>query len=274
MYRKTNIKMINPIAGMKYKKFGSIVLLLLFAVMAYSQTKTTTDEQYFNPLTDDITGRLPALSVLIDSSFFNSPDMLYEDLKADYYHYEEISAAREWLDMLRWSVDLNFGKWDYWDWQEIQFKTDPTYSDKFWNSQSWRGNFAFGFYIRMPLITLIDRRNRINKQKKWIELSLTQKEINRRFLADRVINIYNDLINFQNQIRVYNDYQAFTLMQMQMAQNEFLNGEITTAEYTRLKEIQTRGAIEYIKAVADFNKNYYALEVVTGMKFHLITIIR
>ena len=270
----TKRNIIKPLMGLKSRKLSILLLLSLFTFISFGQSSGNSNSQYFNPLTDNITDRLPALSVLIDSAAYNSPDMLYEDLKADYYRYEQISAAREWLDMIRWSVDLNFGKWDYWDWQEIQFKNDPTYSNKFWNTQSWRGNYAVGFYIRMPLVTLIDRRNRINKQKKWIELSLTQKEINRRFLIDRVINIYNDLENFQNQIRIYNDYQQFTMMQMQMAQNEFLNGEITTAEYTRLKEIQTRGSIEYIKVIAEFNKNYYALEVVTGMRFNLITIIR
>jgi len=257
----------------RYMKLLAIFALGLLSYSVFSQAQIDGSSPYYNPLTEDITDRLPALSVLIDSAAINSPDMLYEDLKADYYRYEQLSAAREWLDMLRWSVDLNFGKWDYWDWQEQQVQ-DVENQNKFWNSQSFRGNYAFGFYIRMPLVTLIDRRNRINKQKKWIELSLTQKEINRRFLADRVINIYNDLVNMQNQIRVYNEYQQFTLMQMQMAQNEFLNGEITTAEYTRLKEIQVRGSIDYIKAIADFNKNYYALEVVTGMRFNLITIIR
>lgn len=268
--------MINPLQGMKYARLYLLFLLSLITVISYSQSNDEDNAQHFNPLTQDITERLPALSVLIDSASFNSPDMLFEDLKADYYRYEQISAAREWLDMFRWSVDLNFGKWDYWDWQEIQFinETNPAYADKFWNSQSWRGNFAFGFYIRMPFVTLIDRKNRINKQKKWVEISLTQKEINRRFLSDRVINTYNDLVNFQNQIRIYNEYQAFTMMQMTMAQNEFLNGEITTAEYTRLKEIQTRGSIEYIKVVAEFQKNYYALEIMTGMRFNLITIIR
>jgi outer membrane protein TolC len=265
--------MIKSTSGNIFNNLWLVLLLPIFSLNLSAQISNNGNEQVFNPLTDDITERLPALSVLIDSAAFNSPDMLYEDLKADYYRYEQLSAAREWLDMLRWSVDLNFGKWDYWDWQELQI-SDPTNPNKFYNSQSWRGNYAVGFYIRMPLVTLIDRRNRINKQKKWIELSLTQKEINRRFLADRVINIYNDLVNFQNQIRIYNDYQGFTLAQMQMAQNEFLNGEITTAEYTRLKEIQTRGSIEFIKVIAEFQKNYYALEIITGMHFNLITIIR
>lgn len=264
----TKRNMIKPLSGVKCGKLCLFLLLSFLAVNSFSQTNGDNTSQYFNPLTEDITDRLPALSVLIDSAAYNSPDMLYEDLKADYYRYEQISAAREWLDMIRWSVDLNFGKWDYWDIQYLNTGTSDI------QTQSFRGNYAFAFYIRMPLITLIDRRNRINKQKKWIELSLTQKEINRRFLSDRVINIYNDLENFQNQIRIYNDYQAFTMMQMQMAQNEFLNGEITTAEYTRLKEIQTRGSIEYIKVIAEFNKNYYALEIITGMRFDLITIIR
>lgn len=268
--------MINLIKGNKYISICIFFMLFIITSNLFSQTDDASSSQYYNPLTQDITERLPALSVLIDSASFNSPDMLFEDLKADYYRYEQISAAREWLDMFRWSVDLNFGKWDYWDWQEIQFinDPDPTYADKFWNSQSWRGNFAAGFYIRMPFVTLIDRKNRINKQKKWIEISLTQKEINRRFLSDNVINTYNDLVNFQNQIRIYNEYQSFTMIQMTMAKNEFLNGEITAAEYTRLKEIQTRGSIEYIKVIAEFQKNYYALEIMTGMRFNLITIIR
>jgi hypothetical protein len=86
--------------------------------------------------------------------------------------------------------------------------------------------------------------------------------------------VYNDLVSNQNQIRIYNDYQTFTMMQMQMAQNEFLNGEITTAEYTRLKEIQTRGAVEYQQVIAEFNKNYQILEVITGIRFNLINVLR
>jgi hypothetical protein len=61
---------------------------------------------------------------------------------------------------------------------------------------------------------------------------------------------------------------------MQMAQNQFLNGEISTAEYTRLKEIQTRGDIEYQQAIAEFSKNYRILEILTGINFNLINVLR
>ncbi|OFY51575.1 MAG: hypothetical protein A2W85_01415 [Bacteroidetes bacterium GWF2_41_31] len=245
-----------------------LIYLLFNTAGLYAQKSNVDTTKYFNPITDDITKRLPPLRVLVDSAGYNSPDLKYEDLKADYYYYEQISAAREWMEALSLNLDVNLGKWDYWDKDEI------TRVDRYYNSQSIRDNYAVGFYVRMPIATLVDRRNRIKKQKKWIEISLTQKEINRRFLQERVITVYNDLVSAQNQIRIYNDYQSFTMTQMQMAQNEFLNGEITTAEYTRLKEIQTRGAVEYQQVIAEFNKLYQILEVITGIRFNLINVLR
>jgi len=253
------------------------ILFVLFLMMCITNIKAqnsqNSDVVYFNPLTDDITKRLPPLRVLVDSAGFNSPSLKYEDLKADYYHYEQITAAREWLEYFSVNLDAIGGRWGYYDWSR-DAPGNPTTFSSYQYLTSYRSAFAAMFFIRLPIGSLVDRRNRINKQKKWIELSLTQKEINRRFVQERVIEVYNDLVSAQSEIRIYNDYQAFTMVQMEMAQNEFLNGEITTAEYTRLKEIQTRGAIDYHKAIAEFSKNYQTLEVITGIRFNLITVLR
>ncbi len=250
------------------RAMGIVVMLVLFSTSVKGQQRTIDSSRFFNPITDNIVKRLPPLNVLIDSAAYNSPDMHYEDLKAQYYYYEQLSAQRAWLEHFSLNLDMNLGKWNFWDRDEI------TKRDRYYRSESIRDNYAVGFYIRFPLATLFDRRNRIKKQKKWIEISLTQKEINRRFLAKEVIDHYNNLVQYQNYIRIYNDYQNFTMMQMRMAQNEFMNGEISTAEYTRLKEIQTRGAINFQQAIAEFNKEYQLLEVTTGMKFNLINILR
>ncbi len=246
---------------------------MLYATIISGQNTSDDDVIYFNPLTDDITKRLPPLRVLIDSAGYNSPSLKIEDLKAGYYYYEQISAAREWLEYFSFNIYAIGGRWGYDDWNRSGDRNPTVYSN-YSNLTSYRSAFAAMFYMRMPLGPMIDRRNRINKNKKWMEISLTQKEINRRYLQQQVISFYNDLIRDQNEIRIYNDYQAFTMTQMQMAQNEFLNGEITTAEYTILKEIQTSGEISYQKAIAGFNKNYQTLEVLTGMRFNLITVLR
>lgn len=261
--KTTKIRLLNII-----RTLSVFMIIFLLSNYAFGQKRTVDSSRFFNPITDNIVKRLPPLSVLIDSAAYNSPDMHYQDLKAQYYYYEQLSAQRAWLEHFSLNLDMNLGKWNFWDRDEI------TKRDRYYRSESVRDNYAVGFYIRFPLATFFDRRNRINKQKKWIEISLTQKEINRRFLAKEVINHYNNLVQYQNYIRIYNDYQNFTMMQMQMAQNEFLNGEISTAEYTRLKEIQTRGAINFQQAIAEFNKEYQLLEVVTGMKFNLINILR
>jgi len=265
------VKTLNHICLMSSSAFKN-VFIFIFLLLAYlsseGQNQQVDSSKFFNPLTDNITKRLPPLNVLIDSAAYNSPSMRYEDLKADYYYYEQLSAQRAWLEHFSLNVDMNIGVWNFNDYAAIN------QSNRFYRSQSLRNNYALGFYVRFPLATFFDRRNRINKQKKWIELSITQKEINRRFLATTVIDHYNNLVQYQNYIRIYNSYQNFTMMQMQMAQNEFLNGEIGTAEYTRLKEIQTRGAINFQQAIAQFNKEYQLLEVTTGMKFNLINILR
>ncbi|MFK5856102.1 MAG: TolC family protein [Bacteroidota bacterium] len=255
------------------KNIFIVLFLLSYTSLAYGQGFQNNDIVYFNPLTDDITKRLPPLRVLVDSAAYNSPSAKYEDLKAEYYYYEQVSAAREWLEYFSFNLDAIGGRWGYDDWSRSAPGNASTYSN-FSYLTSYRSAFAAMFYIRMPLGPMVDRRNRMKKQKKWIEISLTQKEINIRYLQERVILIYNDLIRDQSEIRIYNDYQAFTLMQMEMAKNEFLNGEMSTAEYTRLKEIQTSGAVEFYQAIASFNKNYQTLEVITGIRFNLITVLR
>jgi outer membrane protein TolC len=247
---------------------AGLILLTSFRVFAQNQTSEADSSRFFNPVTDDITKRLPPLEVLIDSATYNSPDVRYETLKEDYYAYTTLSARRAWLNYFSLNWDSNFGRWDFWN------QDDYVQIGHYYHQWSWRSNYAVGFYIRLPLLALIDRRNLINQQKKWIEISLMQKEINRRFLATQVITYYNNLVEYQNYIKIYNSYQNFTLMQMQMAQNEFLNSEISTAEYTRLKEIQTRGAINFQQAIAQFNNAYQLLQVATGMKFNLINILR
>ncbi len=261
--KTTEIRLLNII-----KILSIFTIIVLLNNHAFGQKRTVDSSRFFNPITDNIVKRLPPLSVLIDSAAYNSPDMHYQDLKAQYYYYEQLSAQREWLEHFSFNLDMNLGKWNFWDRDEI------TKRDRYYRSESIRDNYAVAFYIRFPLASIFDRRNRINKQKKWIEISLMQKEINRRLLAKEVIDHYNNLVQYQNYIRIYNDYQNFTMMQMQMAQNEFLNGEISTTEYTRLKEIQTRGAINFQQAIAEFNKEYQLLEVTTGMKFNLINILR
>lgn len=248
-----------------------LFLGLIFSAKVSGQIYSNDESKIFNPLTDDITKRLPNIRVLIDSAVANSPSVRYEEVKADYYYYEQLTQERYWMEHFSFNLDWNWGVWNFHDTQTSAIANPNTFRI---DLNSIRDNFAVGFYIRFPLASIVDRRNRIAKQKKWQELSFVQREINRQFVVQQVITAYDMMIQWQNYIRIYNDYQRFTEIQMQMASNQFLNGEIGTAEYTRLKEIQTRGAIEYQQAIAEFSKNYRILEILTGINFNLINVLR
>ncbi len=259
----TKIRLLNII-----RTLGVLMIIFLLSNHAFGQKRTVDSSRFFNPITNDITKKLPPLSVLIDSAAYNSPNIRHEDLQQDYYRFEQLTAKREWLKdfILDWGTSMTrYDSWDQGNFIQI---------GQYYHYWSWRSNYAVGLTIRFPLLDWVDRRNQINKQKKLIEISMMQGEINRRFLTNLVIQQYYKLVQYQNYIKIYSKYQNFTMMQMQMAQNEFLNGEISTEEYTRLKSLQVSGAVNFQKAIANFNIEYRLLEVTTGMKFNLINVLR
>lgn len=237
------------------------VIMLLFLSSASAQQDVN---RYFDPLTDDITDVLPPLDALLDAAINNSPRIIYEELKTDYYRYETKSAQRDWIEHFGLQSELNYGQWYFND------KDELTRLDRFYMTQSHRWNFSFGFYMRFPLTSIVDRTNRINKQKKWVEISMAQREINVKQIRKEVISLYNNIVQQQRMLKIANDYQHWTFVQMQMAQNQFVNGQISTSEVTRLKEIQTRGALEFEKSRAEFENSYDFLQELVGMNFNEI----
>jgi outer membrane protein TolC len=210
---------------------------------------------------------LPPLAALLDSAVANSPEVLYEELRTEYYRYEVKSAERAYLEHFYFEPEINYGQY-YFDDYITSRVNNVTASYPYTESQRW--NFNGAFAIRFPLTSWIDRRNRINKQKKWVEISMAQQAINRKEVRSNVIELYNTLVQQQKILKISNDYQHWTAIQMKMAENQFVNGQIGTAEITRLKEIATRGAIEYQKARAEFETAYDLLQNLVGMNFNEI----
>lgn len=250
---------------MKMRLFMRKFLLIVLTVLLYHITVAQRPgDASFDPLSDNITDYLPPLEALLDSAVSNAPQVTYEKMRTDYYRYEVKSAKRAYMEHFYFEPELNYGQYYFND------KDELTRLDRFYLTQSHRWNFNFAFAIRFPLTSIVDRRNRINKQKKWVEISMAQQEINRQEVRANVIELYNTLVQQQRILKINNDYQHYTKIQMEMAENEFVNGQISTAEITRLKEIATRGAIEYEKAKAEFETAYDLLQNLVGMKFNQI----
>lgn len=241
-----------------------LIFIITAILIQQSIIAQSPDDEAFDPLSDDITDYLPPLEALMDSAITNAPQVTHEKMRTDYYRYEVKSAKRDYLEHFYFEPELNYGQYYFND------KDELTRLDRFYLTQSHRWNYNFAFAVRFPLTSWVDRRNRINKQKKWVEISMAQQEINRQEVRANVIELYNNLVQQQRILKINNDYQHYTKIQMEMAENEFVNGQISTAEITRLKEIATRGAIEFEKARSEFETSYDLLQNLVGMKFNQI----
>ncbi len=252
-----------------YSIFSSVLLIIFLCISAvvFAQIKTTDQTgklQKFNPLTDNVEDVLPPLSVLLDSAVLHSAQVNYEGLHAMRNYYEIKRAKLDWTQYLGFNVDGGWGEWFFNDWNEI------TKQPFYYLSKSYRWNYDAQFWIRYPFSAAIKRPNEIKIGKKEMEMSLALRDQRAREARLDVIRYYNAMKQAQSKLKISNEYQGYTMIQMKMADLQFLNKEIEVAEYARLKEIQTRGAYDFEQYKSEFSMNYQLLEETTGIKFNLI----
>ena len=240
-------------------------ILLIFSILTITTTSLAqrNGQQYIDPLSDDITQYIPPLSALKDSAVANAPQVQFENLKTDFYRYNVKTAKRDIWENMGLNAEVNRGRFYFNNFNEGQ-------DDRFYLSKSRRTNYLFGIFLKLPISSIIDRRNRINKEKKWVEISMARQRQVEKEIRREVVRLYNELIQSQRILKISNDYLQWTFAQMKMAENQFINGQLSVAEMTRLKEFQRRGQTEYEKQRASFKSAYDQLQELVGMKFNKI----
>jgi hypothetical protein len=258
----------------KYK-WGTIFLLIIISFANFSvsaQVKAVDQQnrlQRYNQLTNNIEEVLPPLSVLLDSAVVHAAQVNYEELHATRNRYEIKRARQEWTQYFGVNIDGSWGNWINSD--QITYKSiGVSYPPQSNNVTSNRYDYAVSLFVRFPLSSILKRKNEIMISKKEVEMSLALRDQRANEARLEVVRYYNAMIQAQNKMKISNEYQDYTRIQMQMADLQFANKEIEVAEYARLKEIQTRGAYDFEQFKQEFHMNYQLLEETTGIKFNLI----
>lgn len=236
-----------------------------------AQVKTPQQQQnsqLLNPLTSNVEDVLPPLSVLLDSAVVHAPQVNYEELHAARNQYEINRARLEWSEYFGINLDGSYGNWFNDDINKIRSLPIPQIGSYFDNSIRW--DYAASFFVRFPLSSILKRRNEINISKKEVEMSLSLRDQRANEARLETVRYYNAMISAQNKMKISSDYQEYTRMQMQIADEQLKNKEIEIAEYARLKEIQVRGALDFEQFKSDYRENYELLQEITGIKFNLI----
>lgn len=253
-------------------KTGIVLLTLLVSFSALAQLQNSTspieEKKIFNPMVDNIADKLPPLEMLIDSAIKNAPyiRMAQTDIRIADYRIRE--AKLYWTRNLGIFGQINTGTFYNFSTNESQ----GSYVSEFYTErQESRTNI--GVYVRFPFFDMINHKNQINQAKREKERDIIRKEQMERDTKKEVIMVFQDLLMRQELLKIKNESQLTTRLQVSMAEEEFRNGSMTVAEMARLTEMHARNIYDYMKEKALFFQQYLILEELVGMKFNLLNII-
>lgn len=254
----------------KFLIISLFVLFCHFPVLLISQTEIRdtiiTKTPTFDPLVDNILDKLPSLQILIDSAVKHAPQVRISDAEISIMKYNLKDAKIGWSRNLGIMGELLAGNL-------YQFSTNQTSgtTPNEFISDRYEYNYNFGIFVRMPLSDILGQRNQVNIAKRELEKNLLLKEEKAMDIRKEVIMVYQDLLMRQELLKIKNESQLTTRLQVQMAEIEFKNGTIKIAELARLVEFNATNIYDYKQETFLFYRQYLILEELVGMKFNLIS---
>lgn len=250
------------------------VIFILCPLIVSSQGKinsspTTADTTIvFNPLIDNITDKLPPLEVLIDSAVAHTPNIKIEEAEIEINRYLLRQQKTNWLSFIFLDGDLAYGS-------TYDFSTNEStgsYPTDF-ASTRFQTNYRIGMFLRLPISEFTTHNLSLKIAKRNVEKGILMREQKVLELKQDVIFIYQDLIMYQEKLKVKNQAQLTTTLQVQLAEKEFLNGKISISELSRLTEHHASNLYSFVEDRNLFYKQYLLLEQIVGMKFNLLNVI-
>jgi len=244
--------------------FGMLCLYLLpnISFAQGSGESVNLDGQEFNPLTDDITKKIPTLEMLIDSAIINSHKLKYWDKEIAKKEYALKTSRREWSKNILISGEIKDGSWTSLVFVQSQ---DGTEVGTLGNTSQSR--YSIGLSMRLPLLSVWDRGNQIKISKMDIESVIEKKLEDEKAIRAEIINLYNELVIQQNMMKLDIDNIEFATLTAEMADKQFQNGEISLPDLSRVRDNLARARYRYVRTKLGFVNAYVMLQETTGIKF-------
>jgi outer membrane protein TolC len=244
-----------------------MVIIVLLPLIANAQEADSSESSLviFNPLVDNIQDKMPPLEVLIDSAVKNAPLIRMEEAEISLSRYKLKEYKRSWTKFFGFSSNFAYGgRFSY-----SASQTAGGLPSEFFAN----GNETFfnvGLYLKMPIFDLINQTNNVNQGKRTIEANMIRREEMIRETKQEVIFTYQNLLLHQDLLKVKNEAQVTSSLQVKMAEKEFLNGRISIAELARLTQTHSSNLYSYKQDRMLFYRQYLLLEQLVGMKFNLL----
>jgi len=216
----------------------------------------------FDPLTDDITKKIPSLEVLIDSAIINSHRMRYWDKEITITEYETKSIKRDWANYFAIGGDYKDGRTT-----SLVFVEDQMGNEVGTLGTTNQARYSLGITFRIPLIAPLDYNNQIKIGKMKIESKIEQKLTEQQALRTEVINLYNELVINQKMLKLDIDNIEYLELTSEMAGTEYSNNKLSLFDLSRARDNLARARYRYVRTKIMFVNAYVMLQEVTGVTF-------
>jgi len=250
--------------------FVLITSLFVFSTSLVSAQTDSVETQVakpvkFDPLVDNIADKLPPLNILIDSAVMHSPRVRISNADISIIKYSLKNTRINWTKNLGFMGELLTRNY-------YQFSTNQSSgaSPSEFTTDRYEINYFIGIFLKIPISDIIGQKNHANIAKRELEKKILVKEENAMEIRKEVIMVYQELLMRQELLKIKNESQLTTRLQVQMAEIEFKNGSLKLSEMARLTEINARNLYDNRQETFLFFRQYLILEELVGMKFNLI----
>lgn len=207
---------------------------------------------------------LPPIDTLFKYSE-NSPKIKLQDYRILEQESNIKSEKRKWLNYFRFSSAYQYG---YLGGESlIQGNLIPAY---YQTSESAQNYYHIGVSFAVPFDDIIDRRNKVKKQKYIIEQLKYEKEINFYEQKYQIIELYSKAIEYISLIQTKMEAKNIAKMESSVGQEDFINGKISLLELSNKKQSESSAEADYEMLRSELRIVLMKLEIICNYKIPFI----
>ncbi|MFV0500978.1 MAG: TolC family protein [Bacteroidales bacterium] len=241
---------------------GLILLVIGFTSSKISFSQDTLENQII--LKDFSSLILPPIDSLF-LSLENNPNIKAQDYRILEQESVIKSQKREWINYLRFSSSYQYG---YQGAESlVQGYLIPAYYQTAQNAQNL---YHVGVSLTIPFGDIIDRGNKVKKEKIRLGQIQAEKEISINEQKFIIIELYNKANEQLNTYKNIAEAKSYAELKTRIIQKDFINGIINIDELTDAKKSESDIISNYEKAKSELKIALMKLEIICNYKFHII----
>jgi outer membrane protein TolC len=234
--------------------------IILYTLLFQSIDLTAQKSNEVEHKTESTKLLIPYLSQLIDSALVHSGMVSYRRLEIDAKESNLKSKRKYWTRNFGVQADTRYGTFNNFS------TTSGSNSTINLASNTKQLNYNIGFYLKIPVFDVINRKSQIKQAKAELAQAAGLAKSQESELRALVIRYYEDLKLKQSILELRASNLGNARVNMEMVSKEFKNGLIIISEYVRISDMTSRIAVEFEKAKSDFFVSKKLLENIIGFE--------